>query len=128
MVKKRLFILSLAVLMVVGCGGFFYFSDSDLLPFPLLYREKVKFSLNKELVKEGIDLKGGLSWNEESMSFEGTTKGGIKVIFSEEFEANEQISSLQLILKKSKMITDDHSEIKVIDLRTLDPYVSIKDY
>jgi len=113
---------------VIGGGGFLYFSKPSLPPFPLLSREKVKFSLNKELAKAGISLSKGLTWNEELMSFEALTNQGIKVIFSEEFKAEEQIGSLQLILKKSKMITNESGEIKVIDLRTLDPYVSIKDY
>ncbi len=125
--KKKLIILSLVVLTAVGVGGFFYFSDNPQLPFPLLSREKTKFSLKKELSKAGINLNQRLVWDEELMSFRGVTDQGIRVIFSEEFKASDQISSLQLILKKSKMITNGNGKIKVIDLRTLDPYVSIQD-
>lgn len=127
--RKKTLIVFL-ILLGVGLSilvGFNFLSSSSLPPFPLLAREKVKFSLNKELSKAEINLNQGLVWNKELMSFQGLTNEGIKVIFSETIKAQAQISSLQLILKKSKMITDGESQIKVIDLRTVDPYVSIKD-
>ncbi|MBL7078637.1 hypothetical protein ISS42_03190 [Candidatus Shapirobacteria bacterium] len=126
--KKKLLIgfLILSGLGLIGMASF-YFSASPTLPFPLLAREKVKFSLSKELAKAEISLSQGLVWNEKLMSFEGLTSQGIKIIFSESISAGKQISSLQLILKKTKMIVNEESRIRVIDLRALDPYVSIKD-
>jgi len=102
-------------------------SEKNLLILPLTKREEWKFSLNKELVKSGINLSNGPAWNQKTMSFEGRTAEGIRVIFSAQKGAEEQVASLQLLLNKSIMLNNEGKKIKVIDLRALNPYVSYED-
>ncbi|MFH1601834.1 MAG: hypothetical protein ABIB61_02635 [Candidatus Shapirobacteria bacterium] len=121
--KKKL-ILLLAFTFSLGLFYFIIKPRDVFLPFPLADQEIIRFNLSKELNKQGIGLKSSIAWNNNSMGFEAVLENGIKVIFSSEISPNSQISSLQLILKKSKMISSEGQGIKSIDLRTLNPYVS----
>ena len=124
--KKVAVILGLLIILMIG-GWLWLGSKREALPLPVTQREDFKFDLSRNLALAGIELSSGPAWSEETMSFEGLTKEGIKIIFSNDLEIEKQISSLQLILKKSTMITNEEGGIKVIDLRTLDPYVSLED-
>jgi len=128
--KKRL--LGFTVLALLVAGGIWARKWSQKerasFPNPLSELEEKKFLLAKQLTKAELGEFSGPFWNKESQGLEIVLSSGIKVIFSPQQDLAKQVNSLQLILKKSRMINTEGKKMKVIDLRSFTPYVSYEDH
>jgi len=92
---------------------------------PATQAEKVKFDLVYLLKEAGIEIISGPIVRPEIKGLECQLKLGgrtVKVIFSWQRDPQSQLASLQLILKKSKIVKD--KPIKLIDLTGSKPHVS----
>jgi len=123
-------IRTLMVMSILICGYFAFLfwgqnnANKGLFPSPLSPLEEKKFDLVRQIKALGINISSGPVWNEKTQGVELVTTKGIKIIFSSSLEIDDQIRALQLILKNSKIVSPDEKLPKVIDLRTVSPYVS----
>jgi len=122
--KLLLFVFLLLLLAGAGFGIKKQLFAPPIFPNPLSFYEERKFFLLKELLHSGIKDFKGPRWKEESMGIEIFTSNGVKIIFSPEKDLAKQVASLQLILKKYRILNNGEEKPKVIDLRTINPYVS----
>ncbi|MCD6225906.1 hypothetical protein J7J95_02365 [bacterium] len=111
-------------LLTGGIGvAFLLRSKSSPLPSPVTTREEKKFLVSRELFNQGIVKFSGPYWNEKKQAIE-IFLSGTEVLFSPQRDFAEQVASLQLILKKYRIVDKNGKKPKVVDLRTLNPYVS----
>jgi len=125
--KLLLFVFSLLLLIRASFWIKKQLFSPSIFPNPLSSYEEKNFFLLKELLRSEMkEIKNfkGPRWNEESMGLEVFTSDGTKIIFSPEKDLTEQVTSLQLILKKYRILNNGKEKPKIIDLRTINPYVS----
>ena len=103
--------------------GFWRWRTSVLTP--IVQEERAKFELVYLLKEAGVEIVSGPLTRPEIKGLECQLKLAdqvVKVIFSWQRDFQGQLASLQLILKKSKIVRD--RPIKLIDLTGSKPYVS----